>query len=198
MLTKSYDTEFRKYLRGGLTSNPLPPSTDELTRNFGADINRIKSISDEIVMHPVKYKMLFGDKAREDLQVTFKVVKNSELSLNDNAVKTGVIEAINRFFAIDNWNFGDTFYFQELSTYIMSTMMPDISSIVIVPKQATQSFGSLFEIKSESDEIFISTAQVKDVEIVSENTASVLQASGKVVNSVPPTRSGITSSRNGG
>lgn len=198
VLTKSYDTEFRKYLRGGLTSTPLPPSTDELTRNFGTDINKIKSISDEIVIHPVKYKMLFGDKAREDLQVTFKVVKNSELTLNDNAVKTGVIEAINRFFAIDNWNFGDTFYFQELSTYIMSTMMPDISSIVIVPKQATQSFGSLFEIKSESDEIFISTAQVKDVEIVSENTAAVLQASGKVVNSVPPMRSGITSSRNGG
>ena len=198
VLTKGYDTEFRKYLKGGVLTKPLPPSTSELTSNFGNDINKIKSISDEVVMHPVKYKMLFGDKSREDLQVTFKVVKNSGISTNDNAIKTSVIEAINRFFSIDNWNFGDTFYFQELSTYIMNSMSPDISSIVIVPKQASQSFGSLFEIKSESDEIFISTAEVKDVEIISENTASELQASGKVVTSVPPVRSGITSSGYGG
>ena len=197
VLTKNYDNNFKRYLKGGISETPFPPSTDELSRTFGPGINQIKSISDEIVFHPVKYKMLFGNKAREDLQVTFKVVKNSELSLNDNDIKIRVIESINRFFTIENWDFGDTFYFQELSAYIMNSMSPDIVSIVIVPKQATQGFGSLFEIKSESDEIFVSTAAVSDVEIISEITASNLQSTGNVITSVPKVTSGIISSRSG-
>ena len=35
---------------------------------------KIKSLSDEIIYHPVKYKVLFGSKADTDLQGTFKVV----------------------------------------------------------------------------------------------------------------------------
>jgi hypothetical protein len=75
VLTKNYDDETRKYIRGVVEEKPLPPSTDELFRNYGPRINSIKSISDEIVFHPVKYKILFGEKADKNLQVTFKVVK---------------------------------------------------------------------------------------------------------------------------
>ena len=194
VLTKTYDTEFRKYLNGGLTSQPLPPSTDELFRTFGSEISKIKSISDEIVFHPVKYKMLFGTKAREDLQVTFKIVKNPSLVTNNNELKASVIDAVNQFFAIENWNFGDTFYFQELSAYVMNTLSPNLVSIVIVPKQSDQVFGSLFEIKSESDEIFVNAAEVTDVEIIDQITATELQASGNVISSVSRSVSGIQSS----
>jgi len=194
VLTKTYDTEFRKYLSGGLTTQPLPPSTDELFRNFGTAIGKIKSISDEIVFHPVKYKMLFGTKAREDLQVTFKIVKNPTLVTNNNELKANVIDAVNQFFAIENWNFGDTFYFQELSAYVMNTLSPNLVSVVIVPKQSNQAFGSLFEIKSESDEIFVNAAEVSDVEIIDQITATELQATGNVITSVSRSLSGIQSS----
>lgn len=198
VLTKTYDNEIRKYLKGNSVEMPLPPSTDQLSKSYKKDIDSIKSISDEVVLHPVKYKMLFGEKADKNLQVTFKVVKNPDIAINDSEIRSQVIESINRFFAIENWDFGDTFYFQELASYIISSLSPNIVSIVIVPKRATQAFGSLFEIRSESDEIFISTAQVSDIEIITKNTATTLQASGEVITGISPVTSGIVSSTSGG
>ena len=194
MLTKGYDTEYRLWLAGERALMPLPPSNDELLRTYGSSINAIKSISDEIVYHPVKYKVLFGSKAAETLQATFKIVKNKDQVVNDNEIKSKVVDAINVFFATSNWDFGDTFYFQELSQYIMNTVSPDLVSIVIVPKQPDQAFGSLFEIKSAPDEIFISGATVADVQVIDEVTATQLQASGKVVTSKMNENTGVQTS----
>jgi hypothetical protein len=195
LLTRNYDTEVRKYLAGGRATEPKPESNDQLFRNYGSAINAIKSISDEIVYHPVKYKILFGNKAKEDLQVKFKIVRNRDLVVNENELKADIIQAVDRFFAIENWDFGETFYFQELSAYIMNQLSPKLLSVIIVPRQGSQSFGSLFEIKSEPDEIFISAATVFDVEIIDELTATELQSSGTVITSVTTTTTaGIVSS----
>jgi hypothetical protein len=177
---------------------PLPPSTDQLFREYGNQLNNIKSISDEIIYHPVKYKILFGQGAKEDLQVDFKIVKNREIPTNENELKADVISTVNRFFAIENWNFGDTFYFQELAAYIMNSLSPRLVSVVIVPKNTERAFGSLFEIKSESDEIFISSAQVSDVQAINEITATNLRASGKIITSVSNAVTGIQSATTGG
>jgi 3-deoxy-D-manno-octulosonic-acid transferase len=75
----------------------------------------------------------------------------------------------------------------------MQDLAPYISSIVLVPRDATSSFGSLFEIKAESDEIFISGASVGDVEIISAITADRLKASGSIVTSTTTTPNTITS-----
>jgi len=192
LLTKTYDTAFRLWLSGQGTK-PLPPSTDSLFLSYGTEINKIKSLSDEVIYHPVKYKILFGDKSSVDLQATFKIVKNPDLVLNDNDVKSRVIAAIDEFFALENWDFGDKFYFSELSNYVMSQLAPDLVTFIMVPDQETQSFGSLFEIKSESDEIFISGATVDNIEIIDAITASRLKASGKVVSESETTNTGIQS-----
>jgi len=193
LLTRTYDNDFRSYLDGNVDSKPLPMSSDSMYNNFGKQINLIKSISDEVIYHPVKYKILFGDKAETKFQAVFKVVKNSSEVVNDDDVKVRVIQAINEYFALENWDFGDIFYFSELSAYVMNQLAPDIVTFVIVPDQATQTFGSLFEIKSESDEIFISGATVDDVEIIDAVTASRLKASGTVVSSTSTSNVGITS-----
>ena len=99
-------------------------------------------------------------------------------------MKVRVISAINTFFDINNWDFGDRFYMGELTTYILNTCAPDLSNIVIIPKQTGQSFGSLFEIQSRADEILISGATVDDVEIVTAITASEIGAS---INSIVTT-----------
>jgi hypothetical protein len=194
ILTRSYDVQYRQFLNGAFDEEPLPPSSDQLFREFGQQLNNIKSISDEIVYHPVKFKPLFGEKANRDLQVAFKIVKNPALVINNNELKADVIESVNLFFEIENWDFGDTFYFQELSAFIMNRLSPNLVSVVIVPRQADQAFGSLFEIKSDPDEIFVNAAQVSDVEIIDEITASKLQANGAVVTSVERNSSGIQSS----
>jgi hypothetical protein len=193
MLTKVYDTDYRRWLSGDVTTKPLPPSSDALFINYASDLNKIKAISDEIIYHPVKYKNLFGSKADASLQATFKVVKNSSLVVSDNDIKTGVITAITEFFAIENWDFGDTFYFGELATYIMTQMSPKIANIVLVPKNQNLAFGSLYEIKANPDEIFASSATVDNVEIISEITAARLNTTGVILTASGSNQSGITS-----
>jgi hypothetical protein len=193
MLTKTYDTQYRLWLNGESTTKPLPPSSDALFINFGAELNKIKAISDEVIYHPVKYKNLFGSKADISLQATFKVVKNSSLIISDNDIKTGVVSAVKEFFSIDNWDFGDTFYFGELATYIMNRMTPKIANIVLVPKNQNLAFGSLYEIKANPDEIFASSVSVDNIEIISEITAARLNTTGVVLTSSATSANGIVS-----
>jgi len=193
MLTKSYDTQYRLWLNGDLATKPLPPSSDALFINFGTELGKIKAISDEVIYHPVKYKNLFGSKADISLQATFKVVKNSSLVVSDNDIKTGVVTAVKEFFSIDNWDFGDTFYFGELATYIMNRMSPRIANIVLVPKNQNLAFGSLYEIKANPDEIFASSVSVDNIEIISEITAARLNTTGVVLTSSTTSANGIVS-----
>mgnify|MGYP000651310070 CR=1 FL=1 len=122
------------------------------------NLRKIKAISDEIIYHPVKYKVLFGTLATIDLQATFKVVKNPEVITNDNDIKLRIVQAINEFFALEFWDFGDKFSFTELSTYIVNVLAPDITTLVLVPNQTEKAFGSLYEVSTENDEIFINSS----------------------------------------
>ncbi len=181
LLTRSYDTEFRKYLSGATATKPEAPNSDSLRVSFGSTLSEIKSISDEVIYHPVNYKVLFGANADVALQAVFKVVKNPNKTINDNDLKVRIISAINDFFDVANWDFGDRFYLGELITYITNAVSPDLSNLVIVPRQSTQSFGSLFEIQSANDEIFVSGATVDDVMIVTAITASEIKVDASSV-----------------
>ena len=144
----------------------------------------------------MKYKILFGSKSDESLQATFKVVKNPRTNVTAAIIKTRVISAINEYFSLDNWVFGDTFYFTELAAFIHRVLAPDLLTVVIVPNQSGQSFGSLFQIDSAGDEIFISGAPVDDVSIITAIGANQLSASGTVVTSTSGTTSTTTGASN--
>ena len=194
ILTRQYDADFRKYLANSTSTEPLPPSSDQLFLNYGQEINQYKATSDEIIYHPVKYKVLFGSKAEEKLQAVFKVVKNPEQVVNDNDIKSRIVAAMNQFFALDNWTFGESFNFTELATYVMNSVAPDITNFIIVPVQADQTFGSMYEIKSEENEIFISDATVDNIEIIDSITASRINAGdGAFVSSTGTVNTGIQS-----
>jgi hypothetical protein len=182
LLERTYDNLFRIWLQDGGV-RPTESTSDQLRINYSGVLNPLKSLSDQIVYHSVKYKILFGTNADEELQATFKVVKNPKTNVTDAVIKTRVIQAINEFFALDNWDFGDSFYFTELAAYIHNELAPDLLTAVIVPNQSGQSFGSLFQINSAADEIFISGATVDDVSIITALGANQLVASGTVVTS---------------
>ena len=182
LLERTYDNLFRIWLQDGGTK-PSVSTADQLRINYSGILNPLKSLSDQIIYHPVKYKILFGSNANEQLQATFKVVKNPKTNVSDAIIKTRVIAAINEFFALDNWDFGDSFFFTELAAYIHNQLAPDLLTAVIVPNQSGLSFGSLFQINSAADEIFISGATVDDVSIISALGANQLAASGSVVTS---------------
>ena len=191
LLERTYDNLYRIWLQDGGVK-PTPSTSDQLRINYSGILNPLKSLSDQIIYHPVKYNLLFGTKAAEQLQATFKVVKNSATNVTDAVIKTRVIAAINEFFALDNWDFGDTFYFTELAAYIHNQLAPDLLTVVIVPNESGQSFGSLFQINSAADEIFISGATVDDVSIITALGANQLEASGTVVTSTSSATSNTT------
>ena len=198
VLTKTYDTTFRQWLAGADIDKPLPPSSDELYNTLAPSLNLIKSISDEVVYHPVNYKVLFGSTAAENLQASFKVTKTPGQVVSDNDIKARVVYAINQFFALENWDFGDTFYFTELSAYVMNQLAPDVANFVIVPRQSGLNFGSLFEIKSGSDQLFVNGATVDDIEIITGITSSNIKSvSETTTTSTVSSQQSITSSQYG-
>ena len=180
VLTKGYDIVFRQWLAGSITTKPLAPSSDELYNTIAPSLNLIKSISDEIIYHPVKYKILFGAKADAQYRAQFKVIINPAVVISTNDIKTQILAAINIFFQLGNFDFGDTFYFTELATYVMNTLSPKITNFVIVPTGNTLSFGGLFEITAGPDELFISAATVDNIDIVTAITPTTINSLGNV------------------
>jgi hypothetical protein len=182
VITKTYDSDFRTWLKKGqVSTKPSAPTLNSLNNDYSASLESLKSVSDEIVFNPGEYKLIFGPGADPKLQSTFKIVKNPNTNVSDNQIKSSVIESINTFFSLGLWDFGDTFYFSELAAYLHNAISPDILSVVIVPAQASSGFGSLFQINSSDNEILISSATVDNVEIITSLTAEKLKATGTVV-----------------
>ena len=151
-------------------SFPSEPTILELNAEFES-FNNVKAMSDTIIWNSGKFVPLFGSTADSSYQCVFKVVPILNSGLTDDEIKQEVLTVINNYFSIDYWDFGDTFYFSELSAYIHQQLSTFISSIVLVPSSSTSKFGTLYEIPCESNEIFISSASVDNIEIVSSLNA---------------------------
>jgi hypothetical protein len=185
VLTKEYETEYRAWVLDttGTVQEPEKETGESLKLAFG-DLENYKSVSDAIIYNAAEFKPLFGNKARPELQATFKIIKNSNINLTDSEIRSQVLAYINAFFAVGNWDFGETFYFTELATYIQQGLAPNISSIIIVPNSTSQTYGSLQQINSEPNEILISCATVENIEIISAITAAQLNIQNLTVNTI--------------
>lgn len=181
ILTKQYATDYTNWIRdtSNIVSEPDIPTSATLSLEFNT-LENYKSISDTLIYNSAKFKPIFGAKADENLQATIKVVKNSSLVISDNDVKAKVIDSINTYFDIANWDFGETFYFSELSAYLHTVLTPYVASIVIVPVSLTNSFGSLLQINAEYNEIITSCATVDNVQIISSITAAQLKQTSTI------------------
>jgi hypothetical protein len=177
LLTNSYASDYTAWVQDSTNTitEPTPPSTDQLSLAYSG-LNKVKAISDTVIFNSASFKPLFGKKAAPALQATFMVVKNAALNISDNDIKSSVVNALNTYFAVSNWDFGETFYFTELSAYLHSALTPNISSIVIVPSNQNALFGSLFQVNAESNEIMTSCATVDNVQVISAITASQINS----------------------
>jgi hypothetical protein len=185
ILTKEYELQYRTWALDstGSVTEPDIPSSESLRIDYST-LEDYKSVSDAIIYSAARFKPLFGNKARPELQATFKVIKNANINLSDSEIRSQVLTYINAFFATNNWDFGETFYFTELATYIQQSLAPNISSILIVPNSATQTYGSLQQISSEPNEILISCATVNDIEVITAITAAQLNLQNQSVNTI--------------
>ena len=174
VLTETYYQEILKYINVPGTAYPVSPTSEELSNEF-EKLNEFKSASDTIVYKSAKFKLLFGSDADSAFQAKFKIVKIPGSNLSDNELKSGVITLFKNYFDANNWQFGETFYFTELSSFVHRNLGNAIGSIVILPKNTEGNFGDLFQVKAEPNELFISTATVNDIEIVEKITSQTLR-----------------------
>jgi len=86
-----------------------------------------------------------------------------------------VISSMNDYFTIENWDFGDTFYFSELSAFLHEQLGDIISTVVLVPEDPLKSFGDLYEIRCQPNEIFVNAANVNNIEVIDALTSSQLR-----------------------
>ena len=167
LVLKTYYQNYKNWLRDQTNKvvEPDQPSTYQLMTEF-SKLNNYKTSSDELILNSVKFKPLFGTKAQLNLQAKIKVTKLKSSTASDSEIKSAVVSVIDEFFSIENWDFGQTFYFSELSAYLHSKLTTMISSAIIVPVQNNKTFGELYEIRAMPFEIFMSAAQVTDIVIV--------------------------------
>jgi hypothetical protein len=128
-----------------------------------------------MILNSVDFQPLFGQKAEPALRATIKVIQSAQSTASVSAIKNLVIANMDAYFSLEAWNFGDTFYFSELSAYIHQNIGDVVSSVVLVPLNTQKSFGDLYEIRSAPNQIFCNSATVNDVEVISALTSTNLQ-----------------------
>ena len=176
LVTQSYYTAYQNYVRDstGAIAEPAKPTIDELTTSYST-LDQYKMISDNIILNSVTFKPLFGSKSAVELRASIKCVKNPTSTASISEIKSQVVASMNTYFTIENWDFGDTFFFSELSAYLHDQLGSIISTVVLVPTDPLKSFGDLYEIRSQPAEIFVNAATVNDIEVIDALTSSQLR-----------------------
>lgn len=166
VLTADYTRNVDAWKASGFQGSiPKSPNNFEL-KKIMENIKGKEAISDHVSYVPVKFKTLFGEQASQENQAIFKVVKKAGTLYTDSEIKSAVSAKVNEYFKLENWDFGDTFYFSELAAYIHTQLPEHISSIVITPKYSGNQFTKLLSITSEPNEIFMSVTTSADVKII--------------------------------
>ena len=175
VVTRGYYNAFERWLSGSIIDKPNTPTPFEL-RNTYAKLLDSKMISDTVIMHSGDFKIFLGDKANPELQAKIKVVRKQNRQLTDNQLKLRIVEIVHDFFDIEKWEFGETFYFTELSSKIQYELASDIHLVVLVPQYPQHSFGDLYQIFVKEDEIIQVDVGVEDIEIIeSANPTNIKQ-----------------------
>jgi hypothetical protein len=176
VVTQAYYTAYQRYIQDTTNTIPEPdkPTINQLNAEYSL-VNDYKMLSDSVIMNSVTFKPLFGPKAAPALRATIKVIKDGNTNASDSEIRSAVLTAMNNYFNINNWNFGDTFYFSELSAYLHNECGELISSAVLVSNDPTKPFGDLYEIKCQPYEIFVNAATANDVLVIPALTPDQLQ-----------------------
>ena len=174
IITNGYFSSLQSWLNGTTTVAPSLPTPFELKNDYGYLLNN-KMISDTVILHPGKFKLLFGSKADQQLQATFAVVVNPQAALTNNQIKVKIVQSIKNYFDISNWSFGQTFYATELISQIHNDLGSNIETVVLVPTFSQNYFGDLFEVYALEDEILYPSISVDNISIVTSLNPQTLR-----------------------
>lgn len=174
ILTEGYYSSVINYVRGVSSITPIEPSPLDL-RNSYSYLMKNKMLSDTLVLHSGKIKLLFGSLSEPQLRARFRIVKSPASSMTNERIKEELLSVINAYFEISNWDFGESFYATELIALMHQKLPTEISSAVLVPLYSTNSFGDMFTVECGENEILQSSAALSDIEIVEALTPNTLR-----------------------
>jgi hypothetical protein len=176
VVTQAYYTAYQNWIQDttGTVTEPEMPTIDELNTAY-QQLQDYKMISDNIILNSVVFKPLFGPKAAASLRATIKVIRAQNSTASTSEIKSAVLAAMNDYFSIDKWNFGDTFYFSELAAYLHRYLGTIISSVVLVPLDTQKYFGDMYEIRAEPSEIFANGATIDNIVVIDALTSTNLR-----------------------
>jgi hypothetical protein len=178
IITTGYYQSLQQWLNGQTDVRPTLPTSLDLRTSYGT-LLQAAMISDTVVLHSGDFTLLFGSNADPTLQATFAVVRpTTNVTLTDNQVQTEIVSIIQDFFDPNYWAFGETFYFTELAAEIQNQLASEIDTIVIVPSNAANQFGDLFEITPGENQLFLADIATSQINIVTALTPQVLRQAG--------------------
>lgn len=171
VLTKAYHDTVRKWKSGNrLDIFPNPEQQAQLQQTF-SELDNFKMMTDQIIWNSAKFTKLFGESALPENQAIIKVVKVSNTKLTDNQIRQGVLNAIEEYFDLENWAFGDTIYISELISYIHTKMVPNVAQVTIVPRtrntDGIRDPSTFSQIRQEFNSLPLNVATVDDIVIIS-------------------------------
>ena len=177
VVTQAYYTAYTNWINDTTNTvvKPQQPTLNELNTAY-SKVQDYKMLSDSVILNSVTFKPLFGAKADASLRATIKVIKSSTTNASDSEIRSAVLTAMDRYFSLNFWDFGDTFFFSELSAYLHGQTDELISSAVLVSNDPEKLFGDLYEIKCRPYEIFVNAATTNDVVVVAALTPATLQS----------------------
>ena len=112
VVTQAYYTAYTNWINDTTNTvvKPQQPTLNELNTAYGK-IQDYKMLSDSVILNSVTFKPLFGAKADASLRATIKVIKSSNTNASNSEIRSAVLAAMDSYFSINFWNFGDTFFF---------------------------------------------------------------------------------------
>lgn len=176
IISKGYYLSVRQWLEGRTSVAPAAPTPSDLRTSYGYMLDN-KMISDSVILHPGKFKLVFGSKADSSVQASLKVIRASTQSLTDNQLKSRIVNIVREYFDISKWEFGETFYATEMIAAIHIQLSTEIDSVVVVPTSTNNQFGNLFQIIAREDEIIYPDITTADIDIVTSYTTTNLRLS---------------------
>ncbi len=129
VVTQAYYTEYTNWINDTTNTVPEPnrPTITELQQDYG-EVQNYKMLSDAVILNSVVFKPLFGSKADPALRATVKVIKAANINASDSEIRSAVLQSMNNYFNVNNWNFGDTLpvhllfcYYGVIITFILFT-----------------------------------------------------------------------------
>lgn len=170
VLTNAYETSVKEWKNTDRSTVFPEPEVAAVLQDTFSGMNEYKMISDQMIWNPAKFTKLFGSTADIELQAIFRVVKVESSPLTDNQIKQGVLDAIEEYFDLKNWNFGESIFTSEIIAYIHTKMIGHVASAIIVPK-AKNEFGirhpgDIYQIRLDFNRLPLNVATVDDISII--------------------------------